>query len=72
MMCILLEKVIGVVVCAWVGKEFPDMKQNERTIKIFGVTDALRTVGRLKGGPTPFKGLQPIFIASRQRKFLLE
>ena len=29
-MGILLEKVIGVVVCAWVEKEFPDMKQNEK------------------------------------------
>jgi len=35
MMGILLEKVIGVVVCAWVEKKFPDMKQNERRIKIF-------------------------------------
>ena len=35
MMGILLEKVIGVVVCAWVEKEFPDMKQNERRIKFF-------------------------------------
>ena len=72
MMGILLEKVTGVVACAWVEKEFPDMKQNERRIKFFKERDALRTAGWPKGEPAPFKGLQPIFITSRQRKFLLE
>ena len=38
-----------VVVQAWVGKEFPDMRQNEREIKFIRVGDAVRTVGQLKG-----------------------
>ena len=29
------------VVCVWVGKEFPDMKQNERGIKFLRVRDAV-------------------------------
>ena len=32
-----------------VGKEFPDMRQNEREIKFIRVGDAVRTVGQLKG-----------------------
>ena len=38
-----------VVVCEWFGKEFPDMRQNERRIKFIRVGDAVRTVGQLKG-----------------------
>ena len=37
------------MVHAWVGKEFPDMRQNEREIKFIRVGDAVRTVGQLKG-----------------------
>ena len=44
-------KLIYVVVWAWVGKEFPDMRQNEREIKFIRVRDAVRTVGPLKGEP---------------------
>ena len=33
------------MVCAWVGKEFPDMGQNERRIKLIRTGD---TAGRLK------------------------
>jgi len=40
-----------VVVCAWVGKEFPDMRQNKRRIKFIRVGDAIRTVGQPKGEP---------------------
>ena len=40
-----------VVVWAWVGKEFPDMRQNEREIKFIRVGDAVRTVVQLKGEP---------------------
>ena len=36
------------MVQAWVGKEFPDMRQNEREIKFIRMGDAVRTVGRLK------------------------
>ena len=36
------------MVQAPVGKEFPDMRQNEREIKFIRVGDAVRTVGQLK------------------------
>ena len=39
----------GAVVRARVGKEYPDMRQNEREIKFIRVGDAVRTVGQLKG-----------------------
>ena len=45
-----------VVVRAWVGKEFPDMRQNEREIKFTTVGDAVLTVGQLKGEATWNKG----------------
>ena len=32
-----------------VGKKFPDMRQNERDIKIIRMGDVVRTVGQLKG-----------------------
>ena len=32
-----------------VGKEFPDMKQNERKIKFIRIGDAVRTAGQLNG-----------------------
>ena len=37
------------MVQAGVGKEFPDMRQNEREIKFIRVGDAVRTAGQLKG-----------------------
>ena len=55
-----------------VGKEFPDMRQNERRIKFTRMGDAVRTSGQLTGEPSVFASLQPIFIVSRQRKFLLK
>ena len=45
-----------VVVWAWVGKEFPDMRQNEREIKFIRMGDAVRTAGQLKGEPTLNRG----------------
>ena len=45
-----------VVVHVWVGKEFPDMRWNEREIKFIRVEDAVRTAGPLKGEPTLNKG----------------
>ena len=39
----------GAMVREQVGKEFPDMRQNEREIKFIRVGDAVRTVGQLKG-----------------------
>ena len=38
-----------VMVYVRVGKELPDMRQNERRIKFIRVGDAARTVGQLKG-----------------------
>ena len=45
-----------VVVRAWVGKEFPDLRQNERRIKFIRVGDTVRTVGQLKGEPKLNRG----------------
>ena len=45
-----------VMVRAWVGKEFPDLRQNEREIKLIRVGDAVRTVGQLKGELTSNRG----------------
>ena len=45
-----------VMVQAWVGKEFPDMRQNEREITFIRVRDAVRTVGQLKGELTLNRG----------------
>ena len=33
----------------WVGKEFPDMRQNERELKFIRVGDPVRTEDQLKG-----------------------
>ena len=44
-----LPSLRSVVVCAQVGKEFPDMRQNEREIKFVRLGDAVRTVGQLEG-----------------------
>ena len=44
------------MVWVWVGKEFPDMRQNEREIKLIRVGDTVRTVGQLKGEPTLNRG----------------
>ena len=46
----------------WVGKEFPDMRQNEREIKFIRMGDTVRTVDQLKGEPTLNRGLQSTFI----------
>ena len=40
-----------VMVWAWVGKEFPERRQNEREIQFIRVGDAVRTLGQLKGEP---------------------
>ena len=32
-----------------IGKEFPDMRQSEREIKVIRVGDAVRIAGQLKG-----------------------
>ena len=52
-LCIYLE---SVTVCAQVGTEFPDMRQNERRVKFINVGYVVRTGGWLMGEPTPFMG----------------
>ena len=54
------------MVHAWVGKEFPDMRQNERRIKFIRVGDAVRTVDQLKGELTFNRGPLSTFIARVQ------
>ena len=45
-----------VVVWERVGKEFLDMRQNEREIKFIRMEDAVRTAVQLKGEPTLNRG----------------
>ena len=61
---------MDLVTWAQAGEAFSDLRQNERRIEFIRTGDAFRIVGQLKGEPTPFVGLEPIFIASGQRKFL--
>ena len=44
-----------VAVQAWVGKEFPDTRYNERRIEFIRMGDTVRTVGQLKGEQMLFK-----------------
>ena len=53
---LIFKIVLYVVVHAWVGKEFTDMRQNERRIKFIRVGDAIRTAGQLKGEPVLNRG----------------
>ena len=48
------------MVCAGVGKEFPNMRQNEREIKFIRVGEIVRTAGQLKGEPTLKGVLSPL------------
>ena len=50
-------KLASVLVRLQVGKEFPDMRQNEREIKFIRLGDAVRTVGQLKGELTLNRGI---------------
>ena len=47
---------VAVVVRARVGREFPDMRQNERRKKFIREGEAVRTVGQLQGKPKPLAG----------------
>ena len=51
-----MSYIVSVMVQAWVGKEFPDMRQNEREIKFIRMGDAVRTAGQLKGKLTLNRG----------------
>ena len=44
------------MVQAQAGKEFPDIRQNEREIKFIRMGEAIRTAGQLKGEPTLNRG----------------
>ena len=48
--------ILSIVVCAQAGKEFPDMRQNERRIKFTSMGDTVRTAGQIKRESTPFMG----------------
>ena len=55
------------MVHAQVGKEFLDMKQNEREIKFIRVGDTVRRAGQLKGEATLNRGPQSTFRPRVQR-----
>ena len=57
---------------AQLEKGFPDVRPKGRRIKFIRLDDSVSTAGQLKGQWNTFPGLQPSFIALRQRKFLLE
>ena len=40
------------MVYGWVGKEFPDVRWNERRLEFVTVGDAVRAVGQLMGEPS--------------------
>ena len=44
------------MVWALVGKEFPDMRQSEREIKVIRVRDTIRTAGQLRREPSLNRG----------------
>ena len=46
----------GVLGQAWVGKEFPDMRQNERETQFIRVGDAVTTAGQLRGELMLYRG----------------
>ena len=50
------------MVWALVGKEFPDMRQSEREIKVIRVRDTIRTAGQLRREPSLNRGPQSNFI----------
>ena len=56
------QRLVTVIFYAWVGKEFPDMRWNEREIKFIRVGDAVRTASQLKGEPTLSRGPYSTFI----------
>ena len=44
------------MICVRVRKEFPDLRQNEKTTKFVRAENTIRTVGQLKGEPNTFAG----------------
>ena len=62
-----MSYIVSVVVQVRVGKEFPDMRQNERRIQFIRVGDTVRTAGQLKGEPTLNRGPQVHFYTQGTR-----
>ena len=56
------------MVNAWAGKEFPDMRQNERRIRFIRLGDKIRTAGLLKGEPKGFRRLVASFYNLKTEK----
>ena len=56
------------MVNAWAGKEFPDMRQNERRIRFIRLGDKIRTAGLLKGEPKGFCRLVASFYNLKTEK----
>ena len=54
--CVPIRATKIVVVWERVGKEFPDMRQNEREIKFIRMENAVRTAVQLKGEPKLNRG----------------
>ena len=44
-----MPRYIYIMVHAWAGKEFQDMRQNERRIRFIRLGDKIRTAALLKG-----------------------
>ena len=61
----------SVMVQVWVGKHFPDMRQNEREIKFIRMGDAVRIVGQLKG-ELPLSWACGQFYSLRTKKIPIE
>ena len=61
---------ISVLVCVQVGKELPEMRQNEREIKFTWVEDAVRMAGQLKGEPTFEQGSLVHFYTQGTRSWI--
>ena len=64
--CLYFE--IYVVVCAGVGKEFPDVRHNERRIKFTRVGEAVRIAGWFKGRAEHFQQLAVNFYSLKTEK----
>ena len=61
---------ISVLVCVQVGKELPEMRQNEREIKFIWVEDAVRMAGQLKREPTFEQGSLVHFYTQGTRSWI--
>ena len=58
------QRLVTVMFYAWVGKEFPDMRWNERK-KFIRVRDPVSTAGRAQGRADPLGGLVAKFYSPK-------